>query len=139
MQRLDKGFCWSLEAETFSWSIIVVSDYRVEAGFWQVYDVGFSGECASEASNGVFDAPFLPRRAWVAEVGLDVEQSIELLVSVELGAVVEGDGLAEVWREGFEHLDEALGDGIGLKVGLWEGDGEAGMAFVSDQDGGPWL
>ena len=139
MQRLDKGFRWSLEAETFSWGIIIVCDDGVEACFWQVCDVGFSGECASETSYGVFDASFLPRRVWIAEEGLDVEQSGDLLVSVELGAVVEGDGLAQVWREGFKHFDKALGDGIGLEVGLREGDSEARVTFMGHQDGRSWL
>jgi hypothetical protein len=66
VQWLDKGFCWSLEAETFSWGIIVVCDDGVEAGFWQVCDVGFSGERASEPSDGVFDAAFLPRCVRIA-------------------------------------------------------------------------
>ena len=133
MQRLDKGFRWSLEAEAFSWCIVVIRDDGVDAGFWQACDIGFSGDCASEASDGIFDASFLPRRMWIAEVGLDVEQSRELLVSVELGTVVEGYGLAQVWREGFEHLDKTLRDGIGLEVGLREGDSEARVAFMGDK------
>ena len=152
MQRLDKGFRWSLEAEAFSWCIVVIRDDGVEAGFWQVCKVCFSGKCASESSDGIFDAPFLPRRVWIAEVGLDVEQSRELLVSVELGTpfdcppaagaqdrIVEGYGLAQVWREGFEHLDKTLRDGIGLEVGLREGDSEARVAFMGDKDGRSWL
>ncbi len=49
-----------------------------------VSEVGLSGQKTSRASDGVFDAAFLPRRMRVAEEGLEVEL-VQDEVACELG------------------------------------------------------
>ena len=60
--------------------------YRVE--------IGFAREIAAQATVGVFDAAFLPWGVRIAEVGLQTEP-VQTQVSGELGAVIEGDCLAQ--------------------------------------------
>jgi hypothetical protein len=50
-------------------------------------EVGGSGEVSSEASDGVFDAAFLPGAVRVAEEGVEAD----LVVFGELGSVIEGN------------------------------------------------
>ena len=80
--------------------------------------VGFSGQAASEASDGVFDAAFLPWGSGIAEVGFDADLAAEALVFAELAAIVEGDGLAQRWCEGCEQIGQAVSDAVGLEAGL---------------------
>ena len=85
MQRVE-DFGWGLEAEAFSWGVVVVCDDGVELGLWQCSEVSFSGECTSEAYDGVFYAALLPRCSGIAEVGFDAELACEVLMPVELAA-----------------------------------------------------
>jgi len=68
--------------------------YRVRFEFTLRHrsEIGFSGQCTAQPTDGVLDAAFLPRGIAVAEVGLDTEVLGEPVVVCELGAVVEGDG-----------------------------------------------
>ena len=90
---------------------------------------------AAHAADSVFDAAFLPRFVGVAEEGGEAEASGELVMLSELGAVIEGDGLAPGGRERFEQVDEACEHGRGGFVGLAGEAQMAGGAFVKDQDG----
>ena len=65
-------------------------------------EVGGSGEVSSEASDGVFDAAFLPGAVRVAEEGLEAD----LVVLGELGSVVEGEGAPEGLGQG-RYLESA--------------------------------
>ena len=67
----------------------------VDVGLGQPARVDFSGQQTAEPTDGIFDAAFLPGRVGVAEVGLHVQMGVQLLVVGELGAVIEGDGLAQ--------------------------------------------
>jgi hypothetical protein len=90
VQRVE-DFGWCLEAEAFSGRVVIVCDDGIELGLRQGGEVSFSGKCASEASDGVFDAALLPRCSGIAEVSADAEVACEVLVPVELGAVIEGN------------------------------------------------
>jgi hypothetical protein len=75
--------------------MVVDGEDGVEFALRQGVGLGFAGQVASEAANGIFDAAFLPGRARVAAVGFEVEVMLDLAVAGELGAVVEGDGSSQ--------------------------------------------
>ena len=96
--------------------------------------VGFAGEGAAQAADGVLDAAFLPGGVKVTEEGLDAE-GMEVMMRGEFGAVVEGDGLAAVRWDGSEEVSEGVGDrGGGLARGAY-GEEKAGGALVEGEDG----
>jgi hypothetical protein len=64
---------------------------------------------AAHATDGIFDAALLPGRIGIAEERLNID-AMERAVACELGAVVEGDGLAQVRRQRFEERQQVLGD-----------------------------
>ena len=73
-------------------------------------EVGFAGEDFAHPADGVLDTALLPGSVRIAEEGRDRE-GVELVVACELGAVVEGDGLAHLAREGGEQLGDGFCDG----------------------------
>ncbi len=83
------------EVEAFAWSVVVAVDAGLEVVGGQSGEVSFAGQVAAHASDGVFDAPLLPRFVGVAEEGGEAEALGELVMLGELGAVIEGDGLAQ--------------------------------------------
>ena len=73
-----------MEVEAFSRDVVeAVGDalklLSVDAG-----DVDLAREAASQSTDGVFDAAFLPWAVWVAEEGFDTEGLVELVVFEEL-------------------------------------------------------
>ena len=61
--------------------------------------IGFARQGAAQAADGMFDPALLPRGVRVTEEGLDAE-GLEVVMAGELGAIVEGDGLAAVGGQG---------------------------------------
>jgi hypothetical protein len=88
---------------------------------------------AGHAADSVFDTAFLPRRVWVAEEGLH-QEALQGQVRGELGAIVEGDGVAQRLWQGFEQAHEMAGD-TGSDF-AFDGDceQEAGSALVHGRD-----
>ena len=68
--------------------------------------VGLARQGAAQATDGVLDATLLPRRAGIAEEGLEAE-GMELVMLGELGAVVESNGLTPQQR--MEDMELAIG------------------------------
>jgi len=99
-------------------------------------EVGLAGNVAAHAADGVFDAALLPGRVGVAEVGLDVER-MQFVVAGELGAVVEGDGLAEALWQRRQQAGNDAGDGTGGFTGQADGDQQARSSFMQGEDGLP--
>jgi hypothetical protein len=76
-------------------------------------------------------------RGGVAEVGVEAELLFDAAMAGKLGApfdcppaagaqdrIVEGDRAPQPGRHGIEHVDERVGDGIGLEAALRQGDGD---------------
>nr|WP_141133922.1 hypothetical protein [Sphingopyxis indica] len=76
-----------MEAEAFSGSIVVDCDDGVEGVGGQVVEAGFSGEVSTEATDGVFDAAFLPWGVRIAEEGLDSELPFDAVMAGKFGAI----------------------------------------------------
>lgn len=126
-------FGWGFEAEAFSRSVVVASDERVEEAVREFVEVGFAREEASQSLDGVFDAALLPRGSDIAEESVDA-MLVEAGVLSELGAVVEGGGSAQIWRQWREPSGELIGDICGGFVGLARGEENAGAALMGGQD-----
>ena len=97
-------------------------------------EVGFTGQVAAHATDGVFDAAILPRLVGVAEEGGEAEGRGEWVMLGELGAVIEGDGRAQGGRQRGEPV-EAFEHGRSGFMGLAGEAERARGAFVSGQHG----
>ena len=71
--------------------------------------IGLAGQGAAQAADGMFDAALLPGGVRVTEEGLNAA-GMEMVMAGELGAIVEGDGLAAVRGQGGEEASEGLSD-----------------------------
>lgn len=76
------------------------------------FEIGFAGQVSAQAGVSVFDAAFLPWGMGIAEVGLQAER-VEVEVACELGAVVEGEGPAQMRGQEFEPMLEQGSDRLG--------------------------
>ncbi len=89
-----------LEVQAFSWGIVVGGDDGIEDFGTDGGEIGFAWQGPAHASDCVLDPALLPGAVGIAEEGLDAEFGFEAVVLGELGAVVEGDGLAQLgWQE----------------------------------------
>src|SRR5690242_17586876 len=136
VQQLTKQYlCGGLEAKAFSRRVVVCRDASVERFAVDVLEVGFAWKEAAKPTNRVLDRALLPRAMCVAEEGFDAELVDQQLVASELGAVVEGDGVAHSRVEGFEPGDQPLGSREGSLSGLLGGQQGARLAFQRDENG----
>ncbi len=119
VQQLRKeGLGGGLEAEAFSGGVVVGGGAGVEGIGVDGCQVGFAGQGASHATDRVFDAALPPGAVGIAEEGVDAELGFELMVEGELGAIVEGDGLAQRVGQGFEPGTQLLGGRLSGFAGL---------------------
>src|SRR4051812_1764766 len=133
-QELAEALGWGCPVKAFSRGVVVGAEAVGEVVLGEGGEVGFAGQGFAHASDGVFDAAFLPGGVGVAEEGLDGE-GVELVVAGELGSVVEGDGLAHGRGQRGEQLGDGFGDGAcGLSGGL-DGEEDAGGSLVQGEDG----
>ena len=100
-------------------------------------EIGFAGQGPSHAADGVFDAALLPRAMGIAEEGLHAELGVELMVEGELGAVIEGDGLAQPIGQRLEPSEELVNGWLGGFARLLGEQEDAGFALMGHQDGLP--
>ena len=105
----------------------------VEGGWRDGVEVGLARQCASQASDGILDAPFLPGAMRIAKEGFDAEGLVKPVMFGELGSVVEADGFADrLWK-----LAEATGDDPSgedsLSIERTLDDAEAGLSFMEDE------
>ena len=92
-QFFQENLRWSFKVQALSRSVIIGSNQRQQALFWQCSQVRFSRKPSAHSSDGIFNAAFLPRRVGIAEKGAH-RQFMQSLVVSELSAVIEGDGSA---------------------------------------------
>jgi hypothetical protein len=59
---------------------------------------------------------------------------VQFEMTGELGAVIEGDGAAQLWRHGAEQFDEMPSDAVRLLAGQPDREQEAGLALMHGQD-----
>src|SRR5216684_3741428 len=96
VQQLGKeSLGGGLEAEALSGCEVIGGSAGIEGIGVDGREVGFAGQGASHAPDGIFDAALLPGAMGIAEEGLHTKLGIELMVEGELGTVIEGDGLAQ--------------------------------------------
>ena len=89
----------------------------------------------AEAADGILDAAFLPGFMGVAEEGGKAESLSEEVMSSELGAVVEGNGLTQGRGQRGEPVQETFDHGLGSLVGLAGEAEETGGALMSHKHG----
>src|SRR5262245_13378303 len=134
VQHFGEGLCRGPEVKAFSRGVVVSADECIEAAVWECGEIGLARNEAAHATDGVLDATLLPGRIGVAEEGPNGEP-MELLMTGELGAVVEGDGLAQRWRHAGEEPDEMACNALGSFVGRSGGEQKSGLALVNSQHG----
>src|SRR5439155_16162031 len=98
-----------LEGEALSGCEVIGGSAGIEGIGVDAREVGFTGQGTSHAADGVFDAALLPGAMGIAEEGLHTELGVELMVESELGAIVEGDGLAQRVGQELEPGEKLLG------------------------------
>ena len=130
---VGENFSRSIIPQALARGIVVGLDQLAKAFLGQGSQVGLAGQEAAHSADGVLHPPFLPGGADIAEEGLDTP-GMELVMPGELGAVVEGDTLAPLGREGGQDGSHCLGDGVsGLAWGA-PGDEQTGVTFVEGED-----
>lgn len=77
----------------------------------------------------------VPRAVRVAEIGFDADR-VELVMLEELGAIVLGEGAAQVRRQGGEPAFEAVVDRLGVFSRLPGEQDMAGLALLRAEDDG---
>ena len=136
MQHLVvKGLGRRAVAEALAGGIVVQLDDLRKGRFGEVNQPGLAGERAPQAADGVLPAPLLPGGAGIAEESLDT-QGMEAVVAGELGAIVEGDGLASLRGEGGQQAGDGVGGDIGMLAGEAGEEDQAGVALSEGQEGG---
>ena len=99
---ISEGLIGSQEVEALARGIVVALNASLELIGAQGGEIGFAREVAAHAADGVFDAAFLPRFVGIAEESGKAKALLKKVMLGELGAVVEGDGLAQGGRQRFE-------------------------------------
>jgi hypothetical protein len=80
--------------KAFSRGVVVSLDARAKACWGEKDKVGLARKKPAHPSDGILDAALLPGGVGVAEEGLEPDL-VQLEMARELGAVVEGNGLAQ--------------------------------------------
>ncbi len=133
-QLTGKGLRRGSVVKAFARGVVVGSDAFSEPGGGQGRQVGLAGDEATHSSDGVLDAALLPGCVRIAEEGLDRE-TMQRQMTGELGAVVEGDGLAQLlWQVG-EDAYEMTGDAARNLAGDANAEQQARRALMHGQHG----
>src|SRR5665811_928308 len=91
---------------SFSWAVVERARNRIAPILCEVFHRRPLRKVLSNQSVCVFVGASLPRTIRIREVDRDASGVFDLLVSVELGAVVDGDGFEET-RMSLDQLDHA--------------------------------
>ncbi len=96
--------------KTFSGCVVVGTDEGIKAVCAQGGEGGVARDGSPHATKGIFNAALLPRLMGVAKEGLN-GQGMQLVVLDELGAIIEGQGLAQAWGKGLRSwtISRAMG------------------------------
>jgi hypothetical protein len=134
-RSISEGFEGSQESEAFAGGVVVAKEASLKIVRRQSGQVGFAGEVTTESADGILDAAFLPGFVRIAEEGRQAELLSELVMSSELGAVVEGEGEAQGRGQRGEPVQEVFDHGLGGLVGLAGKAEETGGALMSYEHG----
>jgi hypothetical protein len=99
----------------------------------ELVEIGPAGDEAAHAADGVLDAAFLPGSMGVAEERLH-QKALQGKVRCELGAVVEGDGLAHPLWHSLEQAHEMACDTGSELVREADAEQQAGSALMYGED-----
>ena len=105
----------------------------LEVGYREELEVGFAGQRASQAPDGVFHAAFLPRTMGIAEEGLDAEGSVKPVMLSELVSVVEADGFAHCLGKFAELTADGPSGADRFSIEWLVNHVEAGLPFVENK------
>jgi hypothetical protein len=134
VQQFVEHLCRCFEVKAFPWGVVVGTQEGVEAAIREGREVGLARDEAAHTTDGIFDATLLPGRVRIAKEGLDGE-AVKQAMTGELGAIVEGHGLAQPRRQVFEERVQMRGDAIGGFVGRPGGEQDAGLALMDGEHG----
>src|SRR6185369_1907221 len=134
VQQFEEDLGGRPEAEALSRRVVIGCDEGIEKLVVDGVEVGSARQGSAQSTDGVFDGALLPGAMGVAEEGPDAELVGEDVMLSELGAVVEGDGLAQPPIESLEPGNELISGGMGSFARLLGKQQEAGLAFVRHQD-----
>jgi hypothetical protein len=96
--------------------------------------IGLARQPPAQPADGVLDAALLPRCVGIAEEGLDAQGLAQGVVLGELGAVVEGDGLAKRCGQRREQVLDAARHPLGVFGRLARNPEQARSTLVHRQD-----
>ncbi|MHC2338437.1 hypothetical protein ACVIW0_007726 [Bradyrhizobium sp. USDA 4454] len=122
-----------MEVKAFARGVVVGVDGLAEAARREGREIGFARNEAAHPTDRILDAALLPGRVRIAEEGLDRE-AVQLQVTGELGAIVEGNGLAQAFRQGSKQADEMAGDTARELAGDADAEQQARGALMHGQD-----
>jgi hypothetical protein len=133
VQHLCKGLGRGPEVKALAWGVVVDGHEPAEAAGRDRCEIGFAGHEAAHSSDRVLDTALLPGRVGITEEGLD-RQAVQPVMTRELSAVVEGDGLTKWLRQAAEQIEEMTSDAIGSFAGQPDREQETGLALVHGED-----
>jgi len=134
VQQFVEHLCRCFEVKAFSRGVVVGAQEGVEAALRKGCEVGLARDEAAHTTDGIFDATLLPGGVGIAEESLDGE-AVKHTMTGELGAIVEGHGLAQPRGQAFEERVQMRGDAIGGFVGRPGGEQDAGLALMDGEHG----
>jgi hypothetical protein len=128
---------WGFPVERLAWAAVEFGGDRVEVVAGVHGQVGALGEVLPQQAVGVLVGAALPRAGRVAEMDRDVRGEGELVAASHLDALVPGQGLFHVGRQGLHGLRQGVADQLGATA-VWEVDEQDVAGAVLDQgaDGG---
>src|SRR5580658_2781881 len=81
VQQIQEDLGRGLEVEAFSGGVVIEAGEVSDLGGGEGFEVGLSGQDAAEATDGVFDAAFLPGCMRIAEESLYSEVLLQRVVA----------------------------------------------------------
>ncbi len=133
-QVLAEGLGWGFPVKAFSGRVVVGGDEGLEVGGVELVEIGLARQETAHAADGVLDAAFLPGRVGITKIGSNPQRR-QFVVPGELGAVIEGHGLAQLRRQRPQGGADGAGDRRGLLAGQRAADQGAAHPLVQHQDG----
>ncbi|ODT81458.1 MAG: hypothetical protein ABS76_11475 [Pelagibacterium sp. SCN 64-44] len=101
----------------------------------QAVECGAAGQVFAEPPDGVFHPALLPGGMGIAKERVQSQLAGDVVMAIELGAIIEGDGTTQGLGHRLEQGDERGGDRLGPQAVVTQRQGEPGMALMHDQDG----
>jgi hypothetical protein len=130
---LGKGLGRGSEVKAFTRCVVVGGHEAAETVCRKGRKVSFARHEATHPADGVLDTSLLPGRVGITEEGID-RQTVQRAVSGKLGAVVEGDGLAKLFRQAAEQGEEMARDAVSGLAGQADRQQKTRLALVHGQD-----